>query len=113
MILNFGITVLTALIAALMLFLLYLSLYTWIRVLREARTLERKKAISQLEATAGIPLLEDGECPKCGAKLVAGAKFCSNCGRSIMPEARLCERCGTRNQESASYCYECGQKLTP
>ena len=47
-------------------------------------------------------------CPKCGTRLLAGAKFCSECGT---PVETLCPKCGAKLLENAKFCPECGEKL--
>ncbi len=47
-------------------------------------------------------------CPKCGAVLSAGAKFCSECGQKLQT---VCPKCGAEVSPGAKFCTECGQKL--
>ena len=49
-----------------------------------------------------------GVCKKCGTRLLAGAKFCSECGT---PVETLCPKCGAKLLETAKFCPECGEKL--
>lgn len=49
-----------------------------------------------------------GVCKKCGTRLLAGAKFCSECGT---PVETLCPKCGAKLLENAKFCPECGEKL--
>lgn len=49
-------------------------------------------------------------CPKCGAQLAPGAKFCSECGEK-MPVAQFCSECGEKVAPGAKFCPNCGHKL--
>ena len=49
-----------------------------------------------------------GICKKCGTRLLVGAKFCSECGT---PVETLCPKCGAKLLENAKFCPECGEKL--
>lgn len=90
-------------------------------------------------ATAAAPVSADNiVCPKCGATLPAGAKFCFACGEKIevlssdemicpscgkktpkgkfcmecgAPLANKCPNCGAEIPNGAKFCLECGQKL--
>lgn len=56
-----------------------------------------------------VELLGDNEmiCPSCGKKTVKG-KFCSECGAALV---RVCPKCGAELPEGAKFCLECGEKL--
>lgn len=49
-------------------------------------------------------------CPKCGAQIPAGSKFCPECGQSTASEAKKCANCGTQLPEGTKFCPECGTK---
>lgn len=53
-------------------------------------------------------------CPKCGAQIPAGSKFCMECGEKIeaqQPKDKIvCPQCG-KSIEQGKFCPECGQKL--
>lgn len=51
-------------------------------------------------------------CPKCGATLPAGAKFCFLCGEKIeaAPEKVVCPSCG-KETPKGKFCMECGAPL--
>ena len=51
-------------------------------------------------------------CPKCGATLPAGAKFCLLCGEKIetAPEKIICPSCG-KETPKGKFCMECGAPL--
>lgn len=49
------------------------------------------------------------KCPKCGAELAAGAKFCPNCGNKV---GNFCPKCGAELAPGAKFCPNCGNKLT-
>ena len=46
-------------------------------------------------------------CPKCGAELDDGAKFCMECGTAI-PQVKKCIKCGLELPIKAKFCFECG-----
>lgn len=48
-------------------------------------------------------------CPKCGASVRAGAKFCPECGTKL--GAATCPKCGASVKAGAKFCPECGEKL--
>lgn len=48
-------------------------------------------------------------CPKCGAAVKAGAKFCPECGEKL--GGATCSKCGTAVKVGAKFCPECGEKL--
>ena len=48
-------------------------------------------------------------CIKCGAQLLAGAKFCSECGAS--QEKKKCANCQTELVPGTKFCNECGTKV--
>lgn len=61
-------------------------------------------------------------CPKCGAHLMAGAKFCAQCGQSMQtvcihcgrplaPDAKFCPECGKAQRPPEAVCARCGAKL--
>ena len=54
-------------------------------------------------------------CPKCGAKVPAGAKFCPECGTKLeqpKPVApTVCPKCGAKFPAGAKFCPACGQKI--
>jgi membrane protease subunit (stomatin/prohibitin family) len=49
------------------------------------------------------------KCIKCGASLMAGAKFCSDCGTSQIPAK--CSNCQAELAPGAKFCNECGTKV--
>lgn len=51
---------------------------------------------------------EKDTCPKCGASVKKGAKFCPECGS---PMGNVCPKCGASVGKDAKFCPECGQKL--
>lgn len=46
-------------------------------------------------------------CPKCGAELDNGAKFCMECGTSV-PQNKKCIKCGIELPFKAKFCFGCG-----
>jgi membrane protease subunit (stomatin/prohibitin family) len=51
-------------------------------------------------------------CPKCGASLPLGAKFCTQCGAQF-PTTAKCPSCGTDVPTGAKFCASCGKPLGP
>ena len=89
-------------------------------------------------AAPAAPAAEKEKCPKCGAELPDGAKFCLSCGEKIqrddgtvvcpncgktVPKGKfcfecgykfaenVCPKCGAKLPEGAKFCLECGEKL--
>ena len=58
--------------------------------------------------SCGAPM--GNACPKCGAMVPAGAKFCPNCGNN-MSAAKVCPSCGKQLEPGAKFCPDCGQKI--
>ncbi len=48
------------------------------------------------------------DCPSCGTRNEAGAKFCINCGAA---QSRSCDACGHENPSAANFCANCGSAL--
>lgn len=54
------------------------------------------------------------KCPKCGASVTTGSKFCNICGEKLQVEIKsfiACPKCGTQNPTGSKFCNECGEKL--
>lgn len=52
------------------------------------------------------------QCPKCGAELEKGARFCIQCGYELpVPVKKVCAGCGAELQEGAKFCTKCGTKV--
>ena len=52
------------------------------------------------------------QCPKCGAELEKGARFCVQCGYELpVPVKKVCAGCGAELQEGAKFCTKCGTKV--
>lgn len=49
-------------------------------------------------------------CPKCGAQVPAGARFCPGCGNP-MAAGKVCPKCGKALEPGARFCPDCGQKI--
>ncbi len=54
--------------------------------------------------------LEMNKCPKCGARVAKGLKFCGECG-SPMTASGKCPECGFENEPGMKFCGQCGAKL--
>ena len=48
-------------------------------------------------------------CPECGAAVPAGAKFCPECGKKM--GASSCAKCGAELAAGAKFCPECGERV--
>src|SRR5262245_10970286 len=48
-------------------------------------------------------------CPRCGAKIVSGKKFCGDCGS---PLPWTCSACGSENPSGKKFCGDCGAPQT-
>ena len=59
--------------------------------------------------TAETPGAAKVSCIKCGAQLLADAKFCSECGAS--QEKKKCANCQTELTPGTKFCNECGTKV--
>lgn len=55
----------------------------------------------------------DAKCPKCGAGVRQGAKFCPECGSSMAPPTAKCVACGANIKQGSKFCPECGAKQGP
>ncbi len=52
-----------------------------------------------------------GKCPKCGAALPEGAKFCLECGEKIVTAGQVvCPQCG-KTVAQGKFCLECGYRF--
>lgn len=51
------------------------------------------------------------KCPKCGATVDEGAKFCPECGNKMGIETIKCPNCGKEVPANAKFCPGCGEKL--
>ncbi len=57
-------------------------------------------------------------CPKCGAIVPSGVRFCPSCGASMAPGAAAasgppCPKCGQPTAAGAKFCPSCGASLAP
>jgi len=48
------------------------------------------------------------KCPKCGAEIPEGAKFCNECGNKMTV---TCPKCGADIKPGVKFCNECGTKI--
>lgn len=53
------------------------------------------------------------KCPKCGAGVRHGAKFCPECGTNMAPPTAKCVSCGADIKQASKFCPECGAKQGP
>ena len=51
---------------------------------------------------------ETAACPKCGARVKKGTKFCSECGAPMLIRMKKCIKCGVDISSNAKFCPECG-----
>lgn len=52
------------------------------------------------------------QCPKCGAELEKGARFCVQCGYELpVPVKKVCAGCGAELQDGVKFCTKCGTKV--
>lgn len=64
------------------------------------------------ETTSKVEKDEMIECPNCGTKLVANAKFCLECGSKIeIKKSAFCSECGESLAPGAKFCSSCGNKV--
>lgn len=49
------------------------------------------------------------QCPECGCKLTAKAKFCPECGYKFVANKKHCAHCGAQINAKAKFCPECGK----
>ena len=56
------------------------------------------------------PTQAGATCPKCGAQVSVGAKFCSECGAQLA-QKKFCSECGAQVAPGAKFCPECGNKF--
>ena len=55
---------------------------------------------------------ETDTCPKCGASVEKGSKFCPECGQK-MNASKTCAKCGAILNANAKFCQECGEPCAP
>lgn len=62
-----------------------------------------------LECGTKVEEIKEDEikCPNCG-KIVKKGKFCAECGYKFI---KTCPKCGAEVQDGAKFCFECGTKL--
>lgn len=59
------------------------------------------------------------KCPRCGAEMDAGKRFCADCGNDTQNEKErekltlLCSACGAGHETKMSFCPVCGKKYNP
>lgn len=52
------------------------------------------------------------QCPKCGAELEKGARFCVQCGYELpVPVKKVCAGCGAELADGVKFCTKCGTKV--
>jgi hypothetical protein len=68
--------------------------------------------LRQQDLTSGLNLASKAVvlCPSCGVEN-DGGKFCQECGGPLLSEAE-CPRCGTKYKAGAKFCPECGAKTS-
>ena len=72
----------------------------------------------EAQATSVPPVQSPAElrCPKCGAKIQPGTKFCAECGTKLEPPRPVtpanCPKCGAKLPSGAKFCPACGERIT-
>ncbi|HHD15667.1 MAG TPA: zinc-ribbon domain-containing protein [Euryarchaeota archaeon] len=51
------------------------------------------------------------KCPKCGAEVKPGERFCGKCGHQLVKES-TCVKCKKPIEEGVKFCPHCGAKQT-
>ena len=70
------------------------------------------KAIGDVASQSMNPSAGGSVCPKCGASVPQGAKFCPSCGQKLEGvQKRFCPNCGQEVKPDAKFCPNCGQKV--
>lgn len=65
------------------------------------------------QSSAGTAAAAMMACPKCGAQIPQGSKFCPECGEKTTPPTVQCSKCHAEIPAGAKFCPECGQKQGP
>ena len=70
-----------------------------------------QSTVGQMNQTMQQPMQQQGgsSCPKCGAPVMAGAKFCGNCGNQL---GAVCVHCGAPIMPGMKFCGNCGKPQT-
>jgi membrane protease subunit (stomatin/prohibitin family) len=68
----------------------------------------KQRGATVSEGTAATSAATE-KCIKCGAAIVADAKFCNECGASQAPAK--CAKCQNDLKPDAKFCDECGTKV--
>jgi hypothetical protein len=73
---------------------------------------QAEQKLREQDLTSGLNLASKAVvvCPSCGVEN-EGGKFCQECGSALVAEAE-CPRCGTKYKAGAKFCPECGTKTT-
>ncbi|MHA1381501.1 MAG: zinc-ribbon domain-containing protein [Candidatus Helarchaeota archaeon] len=72
--------------------------------IKEKTNLKKTDEQHMVQAIAEI----GNACPKCGALLRTGAKFCDKCGTQQDPS---CPKCGIHLRSGARFCDNCGERI--
>ena len=65
-----------------------------------------KDALNDINKPAGTI------CPKCGAQVPSGAKFCPGCGEKVEAmTGGFCPQCGKKLEPGTKFCPQCGTKV--
>jgi len=78
-------------------------------IVEQAVEAVRERQYDVKEYVAGDKLR--AACPKCGAAIQPGARFCPECGARLGQD-RFCASCGAAVAANARFCPECGARLT-
>lgn len=75
-------------------------------ITRTAKEIVTPAQSSSYQRTIGVTI----QCPKCGAKILEGTKFCLHCGNPL-PQPKICLKCQKVNAPEAVFCGYCGTEL--
>jgi membrane protease subunit (stomatin/prohibitin family) len=85
--------------------------YGMVDQMRQGMQQQPQQQQQQQEQQAQPPAAAAGTaCPKCGANVPSGSKFCPACGEK-QAAATFCPNCGKQVPAGAKFCPSCGQKL--
>ena len=76
---------------------------------------EEERSINESEEIANVPIAKETvtTCPKCGATVTSGGKFCMECGEPLSNGSTFvfCPHCGESLPNESKYCMNCGKEI--